>query len=388
MKKVLYVFGGEEASGAEYVIQRLIQNNQQEVEAHLFVSPGKFAEDAIRKKVCKITLLTALKKLNRGRNKGIGFIATALKNYITVSVAVLRYINRNKISIVHANTIVPASYLLPAIIFSKLTLKKTIWLWSDHDIRYFSRIDHFISKCCVKLYSVTLVVSNAVKEKFSLNTAKLVVLYNGLDLNEFKVDNVARLHFREKHNIKPDDILFCIAGVVSPRKGQVMFIKVFSELLTKYDNIKLIFAGSLSEDTPEYYSKFLSDISYFKDKITYIGKVSDMVPLYNGIDILFNNSSKQGSEPLGTTILEAMATRKIVVVSKVGGSPEIVTNLKSGFLFEPDNETALKTVMEYVITNISSLDNVKTNARLTIANNFDIKIMAHNYNQIIANSSI
>ena len=383
MKRVLYVFGGEEASGAEFVIQRLFKYNTAAVEPHLFVSPGKFADEAYGDKLYPVTQLNALKKLNRARIKGFGFIIKALKNYLVVSGKVLTYVDKNNIDIVHANTIVPASYLIPAIIFSNVTFKKTKWVWSDHDIQYFSKLDHAVSKLCLLLFDATLVVSGAVKSKFKSNSKKLLILYNGLSLHEFKENKALRQQFRDKYAAKNNEMLFCIAGVISPRKGQIMLIDVFRQLAKKYHHIKLIFAGRLSEDTPKYYQTFLAEVEKNKQSITYIGKVDDMISLYSGIDVLFNNSSKEGSEPLGTTILEAMAMHKIVIVSEVGGSPEIVSDKKNGFLFTADNNSALTDITESVINIWENLDAVRNDAHRTIKERFDIEIMADNYNRII-----
>ena len=383
MKKVLYVFGGEEASGAELVTQRLFRYNIKAVEAHLFLSPGKFADEAVYNKICPITQLDALKKLNRARIKGFGFIIKALQNYWTVSGKVLRYVKKHKIDIVHANTVVPAAYLIPAIIFSKFTFKKTKWFWSDFDLKYFSKIDHVVSKLCLQLFDATLVASGAVKEKFRSNNSKILILFSGLDLKEFSEDDNLRQQFREKYGIKDNELLFCIAGVVSPRKGQISLINVFSKLAAKYSKIKLVIAGDLSKDTPQYYKTFLTEIEKNSKSTIYLGKVRDMVLLYNGIDVLFNNSSSEGSEPLGTTILEAMAMRKIVIVSKVGGSPEIVTDKKNGFLFTPDDENALMAITAQVIEDWDHLSNVRNEAKIAIRERFDIEIMTNNYNNII-----
>jgi hypothetical protein len=47
-KPVLYVFGGEKAQGAEVVIERLMFQNLDNVEPHLFISPGSFADELVR----------------------------------------------------------------------------------------------------------------------------------------------------------------------------------------------------------------------------------------------------------------------------------------------------------------------------------------------------
>src|SRR5262249_14700910 len=47
------------------------------------------------------------------------------------------------------------------------------------------------------------------------------------------------------------------------------------------------------------------------------------------------------SEPFGVVVAEALACRKAVVASAVGGIPEIIENGRSGVLVEPDHPAAL-----------------------------------------------
>jgi hypothetical protein len=47
------------------------------------------------------------------------------------------------------------------------------------------------------------------------------------------------------------------------------------------------------------------------------------------------------SEPFGMVVTEALACRKAVVASAVGGIPEIIEDGRSGVLVEPDDPGAL-----------------------------------------------
>ncbi|HEX8279640.1 MAG TPA: glycosyltransferase family 4 protein [Segetibacter sp.] len=382
MKKVLYVFGGEKASGAEIVIQRLIDYNLANVEPHLFVSPGRFADELTAlNKPYPIIKVSRLRKLNRSTSSSLNFFSTAIGNYLRVSIAVYTYIRKNDINIIHANTVVPASYLIPAIIFCRFFFPGKKWVWSDHDLQYFSKIDILCSKACVRLYDKTLVVSEAVKRKYR-DRKSVFVLYNGLDLNLYKQNNQDRIAFRRQYNFPDESLILTIAATISPRKGQLQLIKVFKEILTKRSNINLVVAGVYGPDD-EKYNVAVENAIKGDSSIFYLGHVTDMVKLYCGSDVIINNSNKQGGEPLGTTIYEAMACEKVVIAADTGGTSEIITDREDGFIFAAEDENDLKKALEFVVTNITSLNNIRENARGKVERKFSLYTMSETYNNYI-----
>jgi glycosyltransferase involved in cell wall biosynthesis len=382
-QEVLYVFGGEKAQGAEIVIERLMNYNVGNINAHLFISPGKFADNlTASNKPYKITLQKNLRKLNRSKTSKIMFYIKALVNYVTVPYAAYKYIKANNISIIHANTIVPASYLLPLIVFSKILLPGRKWLWSDHDMKYFSGLDHLLSKWCVWFYDRTLTVSSAVKEKYSANS-KIVVLYNGLDMNIFKPNEQLRNSFRTKLNIDVSTKVFGIAASICPGKGQLPLIEALNKLSQLYPNTILLVAGSFADDD-QYYNEQMRVAMASNPKIIHLGFVENMLAFYNGCDFIISNSDLKRSESLGTTIYEAMSCEKVVIASKTGGSPEIITDKVDGYLFDADNLPALQNALEYAFNNSSANDSIAVAARNKVAERFDIYGMTNNYNKILS----
>lgn len=378
----LYVFGGEKASGAEIVIERLMRVNTG-VKSHLFIAPGTFSYDLIKKhQVYEITVLDKLKKLNRSNSSAISFYLKALLNYFSVSYSTYKYIKKNKINVVHANTVVPASYLLPLIMYDKLFSLNVKWVWSDHDLTYYSKLDFYLSSLCSKLYDYTLTVSDAVKNKYKAS-AKVVTLYNGLDTDIFRPDTSKRMAYRSHLGFAQDNLIFTIAATIAPRKGQLSLVTVFTELITAYPNIKLLIAGGKADDFPNYSNEVLTLVNKHSTNIIYLGKVTDMIALYNASDVVISNSSANGSEPLGTTIYEAMAFEKIVVASNTGGSKEIIDDKISGFLFEADDMHELKSIIVNIVNSFNNLEQLKLNARRKVIERFNIETMSNKYNQIV-----
>jgi glycosyltransferase involved in cell wall biosynthesis len=382
--EVLYVFGGEEAQGAEIVIERLIYYNSANVNAHLIISPGNFADRLITAgKPYKITPLKSLKKLKRSKSGRLSFYIKAIIKYFMISYKILRYIRKNNITVIHANTIVPASYLVPAILYSKVFLRNKKWFWSDHDMKYFSALENRLAAVCVRLYNSTLVVSKAVQKKYP-DAKKTLVLYNGLDTDVFKLNADARHSFRNKLNLNNDSMVLGIAASICPGKGQLQLLQVFNEICATYSNIILIIAGTYARDDVKYNNSVRAAISA-NSKVIYLGYADDVAEFYNGCDIVINNSDLFRSESLGTSIYEAMACERVLVASATGGTPEIITNNIDGYLFEPENPAQLKIKLCHAIDNYKKLMALKTSARNKVKVKFNINGMIEHYNQLLIN---
>lgn len=382
-EKVLYIFGGEQASGAEIVIESLMTKNVGNVEAYLFISPGQFAEKLLNsKKKYAIIPVPELKKLNRSTTNSFLFYFRAISVFFIVSYKTFRYLKENQIGTVHANTVVPASYLLPCLFFCKIIGRKIKWIWSDHDIKHFKKIDHFFSKICTRYFDNTLVVSNAVKAKYKSQN-RVTVLYNGLDTEIFKLNIQARQSFRQLLGVSDDTIVFSIAGTICPRKQQRELIIAFLKVAENHQNLLLLIAGSFGSDYPDYTNEVQDLIKKQQEKIKYIGQVNNMIEFYNASEVLVNNSSSIGSEPLGTTIYEAMSCETIVMASKTGGSPEIIDHGINGFLFGADSENDLVEMLNFLVNNINLLSTIKKAAREKVKQKFAYQDMMNKYNEII-----
>jgi len=380
-KKILYVFGGEFASGGEFVIERLINNND-EVEPSLFISPGVYCNRLKEKYDFDIVELPALKKLNRAQTNIFFFILKALFNYFTVSLKVLSYILKNKISIVHANTLGPAAYLIPAILFSRFFRFRNLWLWSDHDLTHHSKLDYKLINYCSTIYDATLTVSNAVKNKYDIDNKNIKVLYNGLDIDYFQKNGLNRQSFRNDNDVNEDQLVIGIAGFIGPRKGQLQLIDAVDDLSHSFPKLILIITGRPLNADDMYYKVFLEKVGK-SPNIFYLGGTDDMVSFYNGCDIIVNNSSIDGSEPLGTTIYEAMACEKIAVAARVGGTTEIIDNHINGFIFEAEDMSNFKEIITEIILGKYNLSIIAQNARKKVIDKFNVKVMSASYNRIL-----
>ncbi|MEL7224233.1 MAG: glycosyltransferase family 4 protein, partial [Cyanobacteria bacterium J06576_12] len=85
------------------------------------------------------------------------------------------------------------------------------------------------------------------------------------------------------------------------------------------------------------YRQRLSDLG-ISDRFVFLGFSSEVHNLIQGLDIVTLPSWWEG-HPL--IVLEALASRKSVIASAVGGVPEIILHEETGLLVPPKNPAAL-----------------------------------------------
>ncbi|HMZ01162.1 MAG TPA: glycosyltransferase, partial [Burkholderiaceae bacterium] len=115
-----------------------------------------------------------------------------------------------------------------------------------------------------------------------------------------------------------------------------------------------------------------------------LGQRSDVPELMAAADVVVLPSLREG---LSNVILEGMMSGRAVVGSRVGGTPELIDDGVSGWMFESDNDAALAEVLQRLVTHSSDRERLGAQARAQAVARFGIPAMVLAYEQLYGAAS-
>ena len=164
--------------------------------------------------------------------------------------------------------------------------------------------------------------------------SQVTTIHNGLDLR-----NVAPC--RDPEEIKRElglngaSIVIGTAGRLSPVKGLDHFLRAARLILDQQPGARFVIAG----DGPlDHELKALASQLRLDDACSFLGARADVKDVMSAMDVFVLPSLNEG---LPMAVLEAMALAKPVVVSNVGGLPEVIQHRESGVLVPPADDGVL-----------------------------------------------
>jgi glycosyltransferase involved in cell wall biosynthesis len=159
-------------------------------------------------------------------------------------------------------------------------------------------------------------------------------------------------------------ILF--VGYLQKVKGVKYLIEAFSNVVSEFPNFNLVVIGDGTEKEELEKLSLKLEIS---DKVIFKGRLS----LEKTKDVMkdcYCFVLPSLSEGLPRVIIEAMALKKAVLASNVGGIPELVKNGEAGFLFEAKNIDDMTLRIKNMIKDPEETKRIGENNRKLVLNKF------------------
>lgn len=193
----------------------------------------------------------------------------------------------------------------------------------------------FLDKLLTSLSAKLILVAGAIESRFEWlgNKQKMVVIHNGVDLQEF-YSFTPSTSIRKEFGIADSEILLACTGRIEERKGQEYLI----DAMRHVDNAKLILFGKAEE---EYLNHVKSLCKEYKlsDRVIFAGHRKDIPSLLREIDIfVFPVITGEG---FSRAILEAMSAARPVIASDDAGNKEAVIDGVTGYIVPVRDSAAL-----------------------------------------------
>ena len=181
------------------------------------------------------------------------------------------------------------------------------------------------AECRLSRFADRIIVNSRAGRNFAQThgfpEANMVVVPNGIDTDQFKPDKHARTRQRRAWGIDDDEPLIGLVARLDPMKGHPVFLAAAARLAEAHRAARFVCVG----DGPAAYRDELKTLAHalgLDDRLIWAGASSDMVAVYNALDI--STSSSGFGEGFSNTIGEAMACEVPCVVTDVGDSAWIV----------------------------------------------------------------
>ncbi len=128
-----------------------------------------------------------------------------------------------------------------------------------------------------------------------------------------------------------------------------------------------------------------TNLNHLNQVVTFHGMITDRHYIYNHFDILIVTSETEG---LSLAIIEAMMYSKPVIATDVGGNPRLVIDDKTGYLFDYNDNMALKNLIYKFIDNDKMLNQIGNNAKKYVEDNFSLENTAKKYFKLYKEKSV
>jgi len=207
-------------------------------------------------------------------------------------------------------------------------------------------------------------VAKILQTREKINNKKISIVYNGIDLYAF--DHSGNLSENIDHLLRIGSPLVCSIGRLEPEKGQKEIILAINRLLKQGQDVNLLLVGSGSSEAS--LKKLTRDLG-LEEKILFTGTIREIPSLLSRIDIFVLASKWEG---ISMAILEAMAARKPVIATAVGGTPELINHQHTGLLVQVDDETALSNAIIHLLRNPALCKSFGEEGRHRIEKEFQI----------------
>lgn len=286
-----------------------------------------------------------------------------------------RLIKELKPDLVHTHLhILP--YVIPVMAHNKINKTvHTIHNLADKEAGFFSRmINRLVFNKSV--FPVSIAESVTVSLKTVYGDYEYPLIKNGIIVENYVCDKKNGTAWRKKQGFSKDNFLFVCVARLSPQKNHRLLLEAFEKGAGNEKEARLLIVGDgeLREELEMIASGFKS-----KDKIVFLGQRDDVSDILSASDVFVMTSDFEGN-PLA--VMEAMAAGKPVIVTKAGGTPELITHGKTGFLIDIGNKQQLVDAMKQVLARPKECRQIGERAGEYGREHFDARKMVQAYEQL------
>lgn len=206
---------------------------------------------------------------------------------------------------------------------------------------------------------------------------RIRVLYNGVNLDEFKSQPQSREVMRQQLGIPQHALVLGSVGRMVRLKDFVTLLKAASLLATQIPNLYVVLVGSGPELSK--LQQFAASSPELSGRVIFPGMLDRVADALNAMDIFVLPSLMEG---MSNTLLEAMAVGLPLVATRVGGNVEVVAEGRCGYLFTPEDVPGLAGLLRTLLRDAHLRAEFAKAARERAVTDFSLQAMVRRYRDL------
>jgi len=286
--------------------------------------------------------------------------------------SIREFIKKNRVDIIHCHGYKSNFYGLLA---SKGQIPSVTtnhnWLTSHWKLKTYC----FLDSLWIRFFDRIVAVSNDVKKnmlRYEIPEQKIRVIDNGIALERFAKlveTNKMKSQLGFDENIR----IIGTIGSLGIEKGHIYLLEAAKEILDIVNDLRFLIIGDGRLRKPlEDKSEKLG----IKKQVIFMGQRKDIPELLMAMDIFVLPSIKEG---LPMALLEAMAAKRPVIATRVGGIPKVIENRDTGILVEPKDIKGLRDAIIDLINDPKRMALLAREGFNRVRMNFSSDEMCKNY---------
>ncbi len=279
-----------------------------------------------------------------------------------------RIARKEKISLVHAHWILPQGFV--GVFLKKLFKVPLLVTVHGSDLFplkniFYKKLQNFVFRNSDKITANSEATRNELVKRFPDYSQKIKIIPMGVDVNLFKKRKIQKPKKYGKNRI------LLAVGRLSDQKGLQYLIEAMQDIRRYEPKIKLLIIG---EGPHENALREAVRSKGLENCVEFIGSVSfsEVPKYYNYADIFVmpSLSTKTGTEALGLSLLEAMASGCAVIGTNIGGIPFVIKSGHNGILAEQKNANELANAIIKLLKDQKKSEKLGKNAAEFIRKNY------------------
>ena len=369
--RITYIIPNLNRGGAEgqlYELMRRLDRHNFEPDLVLFEDDGGYDTQGVVERV--FLLNTPAGGNSNWHLRAFGQIAAIVK--------LTKHLRRRRSDVVHA--FLPAAVILagcaarlarvPHFIVSRRSML-------DHYRK--SRILTAADRFPLRFADVVVNNCRAIAEQAALGDrlpeARSLTIYNGVDTVRFNPKSDANA--RQQLGFAPEHVVFGIVANFRECKRHIDFVHAAARLIDRVPRARFLMVGA-HHATRDAVNAEIQRLGLGPSFASVVG-TCEPEKYYQAIDVYVCTSATEG---LSNSIMEAMASGKPVIATRVGGNPELVRHGDTGYLVAPFAPNEVASTAEVLARDPGLRARMGARARHVAETSFSMTAMVERYEEL------